>query len=42
MDIGKPEKEIIIEPLTEPASAPKEIPVEPVVVPEPQKVPVPA
>lgn len=40
MDIGKPDKEIIIEPLSEPAFTPKEIPAEPVLVPE--KVPVPA
>lgn len=40
MDIGKPNKEIIIEPLSEPTFVPKEVPAEPVLVPE--KTPVPA
>lgn len=39
MDIGKPEKEIIIEPLSEPTFLPQQVPAEPVLVPE--KVPVP-
>lgn len=39
MDIGKPEKEIVIEPLSEPTFTPMQVPVEPIRVPE--KVPVP-
>lgn len=39
MDIGKPEKEIIIEPINEPVFLPQSIPAEPVLVPE--KIPVP-
>lgn len=40
MDIGKPEREIIIEPISEPAFAPLEVPAEPVLVPEKTPVPV--
>lgn len=39
MDIGKPEKEIIIEPLTEPSAVPVSVPAEPVLVPEKVSVP---
>lgn len=42
MDIGKPEtqKEIIVEPISEPGFIPREVPAEPVIAPT--KVPVPA